>query len=96
MSKTKRRELAVRTLTEIEVSGLRAVGLDLHGGRASNRDLVQMVEAIAASHRRKAWGEGFRRGRNPAPAWIELWGIDPDYTGRQDVNEWLDEQRGDA
>lgn len=96
MSKTRRRELSAGTLTEIEVSGIRAIGLDLQGHRASNRDLVQMVEAIVASHRRKAWNEGFRRGRNPAPAWIDLWGIDPDFTGGQDVNEWLDEQRGDA
>lgn len=30
------------------------------------------------------------------PKWVDLFGIDPDYTGGQDVNEWLDESRGDA
>lgn len=28
--------------------------------------------------------------------WVDLFGMDPDFTGGQDVNEYLDESRGDA
>jgi hypothetical protein len=35
-------------------------------------------------------------GDSERPRWVDLFGADPDYCGGQDVNEWLDEQRGDA
>jgi hypothetical protein len=35
-------------------------------------------------------------GAGGRPRWVDLFGADPDYCGGQDVNEWLDEQRGDA
>lgn len=37
--------------------------------------------------------EGHREG---GLRWVDLFGIDPDYCGGRDVNEWLDERRGDA
>ena len=30
------------------------------------------------------------------PKWADLFGIDPDFTEGQPVDEWLDEQRGEA
>ena len=30
------------------------------------------------------------------PRWADLFGLDPNYTDGQDINEWLDEQRGEA
>lgn len=30
------------------------------------------------------------------PRWVDLFGIDPDYCDGQDVNEWLEDQRGEA
>jgi hypothetical protein len=32
----------------------------------------------------------------PKPKWADLWGIDPDYCEGKPVDEWLDEQRGEA
>ena len=31
----------------------------------------------------------------PKPKWADLFGIDPDFTDGRDVDEWLDEQRGE-
>lgn len=31
-----------------------------------------------------------------APKWADLFGIAPNYTGGMDVDEWLDQQRGEA
>jgi hypothetical protein len=40
--------------------------------------------------------ESGAEGDSERPRWVDLFGADPDYCGGQDVNEWLDEQRGDA
>lgn len=57
----------------------------------------------------KAWKEGYSRGRdweegdNPPvnpyseqPKWVDLLGAAPDFTGGQDVNDYLDESRSEA
>lgn len=30
------------------------------------------------------------------PKWVDLFGIAPDFTGGQDINDFLDESRGEA
>jgi hypothetical protein len=30
------------------------------------------------------------------PKWIDLYGIDPDFTGGMDIKEFLDQSRGEA
>lgn len=30
------------------------------------------------------------------PKWVDLFGIDPDFTDGKPTDEWLDEHRGDA
>lgn len=43
------------------------------------------------------FGEAPRIPRSrPDSTWVDLFGIDPDFTGGKDVNEYLDEMRGDA
>lgn len=37
-----------------------------------------------------------KRGAKRLPRWMDLFGIDPDYCEGRDVNEWLDDQRGEA
>lgn len=32
----------------------------------------------------------------PEPKWVDLFGIDPDYCDGKPVDEWLDENRGEA
>lgn len=31
-----------------------------------------------------------------APKWVDLFGIDPDFTDGEPVDEWLEDQRGEA
>lgn len=35
-------------------------------------------------------------GPRPKARWVDLFGADPDFTGGRDVNDFLDEQRGEA
>lgn len=39
---------------------------------------------------------GHEGEHSPTPKWVDLFGMAPDFTGGQDVNEYLDESRGEA
>lgn len=78
-------------------------------GASSGPGLVRS-ECCLCGWRHRSWGlsgkSRWARGRaamdahladaHPKPRWVDLFGIDPDFTDGQDVNEFLDESRGEA
>lgn len=103
----KREELSNRILTDREVSDLRAIR-----AVKSSREVLARVEQIVVDHCAAVWSEAYRHGvedmtgtetldvvrRNPfrEPKWVDMFGIDPDYTDGKPIDEWLEEQRGEA